>query len=340
MVNFKKNILSRKSNYVLLFLIMFSMISILGYTKNFENEEVFIYSNGFGNGGYLGVSIVRIPKKEKEKLGVKFGVKVNNVEKKSPAYKAGIKTGDVIQYFNKEKIRTPYSLTKIVRKQKPGTRVKLHIVRNKKNKTISLKLGDYNKTFQPKYINKKRAFLGVQLENMTADFGDYFGVKNGEGALIRVVEADTPAEESGFRAGDVIIKIEDKTIKNANDVSKVLAKFKKGDTVNIVFLRHKKKMSVRVDLDERERFGGFNFKFNFDKLRHLKELKALELESGALTSNIERLIPYKNELNSSLMDLTRRMKRYEIIMKKKKEKIERMRREKQKIVNVKAEEEL
>ena len=60
---------------------------------------------------------------------MKFGVKVTIVKKKSAAEKSGIKKGDVIQYFNNEKIRIPNDLIKFVRDTKPGTKTNIKIVR-------------------------------------------------------------------------------------------------------------------------------------------------------------------------------------------------------------------
>lgn len=275
-----KKIIGKKSKFYVLSLMMMFVLGIgFNYAGNIEEDAVFIYRGNFGAGGYLGVSIVKIPKIEKKKLGVKFGVKVVKVEKDSAAYKGNIQEGDVIQYFNGEKIRTPNSLIDAVRKTKPESKIAIRLVRkrSKKRVTVKVKIGDYSKRFSPKWFKKnKRAFLGVQLENMSDEFGSYFGVKKGEGALIRRVEEDTPAEEAEFRAGDVIIKFGKNVIKNSKDVSNALKNYKKGDKVKVVFLRHKKKMTAIVELDERSFFGNFNFKFNFDKIKRLKELKELE----------------------------------------------------------------
>jgi len=296
MKNLEKLIKEKRKFYILSLMLMLILGVAFNYADALDGEEVFIYRGNFGQGGYLGVSIERIPKIEKKKLGVKFGVKVVKVEKDSAAYKGNIQEGDVIQYFNGEKIRTPNSLIDAVRKTKPGSEVIVKLVRKKNKKKVSLKvkIGDYSKRFNNKRFKKhKRAFLGVKLENMSKEFGEYFGVKNGEGALVRRVEEDTPAEEADFKAGDVILKFGEDVIKNSEDVTKALKKYKKGDKVKVVFLRHKKKMTAIVELDERSFFGNFDYKFNFDKLKRFKELKELEalkkLKSLKLEINGENL---------------------------------------------------
>ncbi len=273
MGKFKRIMLSRNTIITLTVLTVFAMVTTVVFAEKLDKREIFIYKGG-SERGYLGVGIVKIPSVEKKELAVKFGVKVISVKDKSAADKSGVKIGDVIQYFNKEKIRVPNDLINIVRDTKPGVKSVLKIIRNKKNKKFVLKLDDHRSQYKLKRINSKRAFLGVHLEDMNDDFGTYFGVENGEGALIKKVSADTPAEEADFKAGDVIIKIENNVIKSSKDVTKALSKFKKGDKVNIVFLRHKKKKSVKVELDEKSRFGNFHFKF--DGLMPLKELKGMK----------------------------------------------------------------
>ncbi len=271
MERIKKIMLSKNTFIALSVMALFAIITTFAYAGDFEKEEVYIYKD-FSEGAYLGVSIDRIPLIEKKKLDVKFGVIVKTVKKKSAAEKGGIKEGDVIQFFNEIKIRVPNDLIKAVRKNKAGAKAIVKLVRNKKNKTIKVVLSDYAKQFKYKKFKSKRAYLGVNMEDMNSDFGEYFGVKNGEGALIKKVIADTPAEEAELKSGDVIIKIGKMQIKSARDVSKALSKYKKNDKVKIEFLRHKKKKTVKVELDERS-IGGFNFQF--DKLRHLKGLREL-----------------------------------------------------------------
>lgn len=289
MGKFKRIMLSRNMIVSLTVLTVFAMLTTIAYAQEIDRRGVFIYKGGSG-GGYLGVGIVKIPLVEKKELAVKFGVKVISVKEKSAADKSGVKIGDVIQYFNKEKIRVPNDLINIVRDTKPGVKAVLKIIRNKKKKKFVLKLDDYRKQYKLKRIKSKRAFLGVHLEDMNDDFGKYFGVKNGEGALIKRVSADTPAEEADFKAGDVIIKIESTTIKRSKDVIKALFKFKKGDKVKIEFLRHKKKMSVKVELDEKSRFGNFHFKFDglmpLQELKGLKHLKSLNIRLHKLREKL------------------------------------------------------
>jgi membrane-associated protease RseP (regulator of RpoE activity) len=233
--------------------------------------------------GYLGVSIEKMSTGDKEEFGVKFGVLVTNVTKGEAAEKAGIKKYDVIQYFNYEKMRRPDDLVEIVRENKPGTQAKIKLVRDGKDIELTVTLGELKvkdlKDFSFDWKDKDgekfvfvsgRAFLGVHLQDLDKDLAEYFGVKDNEGVLILKVSEDTPAEKAGLKAGDVIVKFNDKNISKAGDVIEILEDLKKGDKADIQVIRHKNKKTVKVELDERKGFKGMRILGDTGKNFHIE----------------------------------------------------------------------
>lgn len=209
--------------------------------------------------GYLGVNIERLSSEDKEEFGVTFGVLVSRVVEDSTAEKAGIKKYDVIQYFNDEKMRRTDDLIEAVRANKPGAKVKIKLVRDGKNKEVTVTLGEYK--FKGLWIGGKddknviflsrgRGYLGVHLQELNNDLAGYFGVKEDEGALILKVEKESPAQKAGLKAGDVIVTIGDEKVQSPADVRKALAEFKKGDKVDVTVIRQKKKQVVKAELGE------------------------------------------------------------------------------------------
>jgi serine protease Do len=230
--------------------------------------------------GYLGVSIENMSLSDKEEFGVKFGVLVTKVTKGEAAEKAGIKKYDVIQYFNGERMRRPGDLIEVVRDNKPGTKAKIKLVRDGKEKEVTVTLGerkikafsfDWKDKDGKKFIFARgRAFLGVHLQDLDKDLAEYFGVKEDGGVLILKVSADTPAEKAGLKAGDVIVKFNDKNISNAGDVTEVLADLEKGDKADIQIIRHKKKKTVKAELDERKGLKGIKILKGMGKNLHFE----------------------------------------------------------------------
>lgn len=230
--------------------------------------------------GFLGVSIEKMSPDDKEEFGVKFGLLVTKVAKGEAAEKAGIKKYDVIQYFNGEKMRRTGDLVEAVRENKPGSKAKIKLVRDGKEKELTVTLGELKvKAFSFDWKDKDgkkyvfvsgRAFLGVHLQDLDKDLAEYFGVKEDEGVLILKVSEDTPAEKAGLKAGDVIVKLDGKNISNAGDVTKTLADLEKGDKVDIEIIRHKKKKTVKAELDERKGFKGIKILKGLGKNFHFE----------------------------------------------------------------------
>jgi C-terminal processing protease CtpA/Prc len=230
--------------------------------------------------GYLGVSVEKMSPGDKEEFGVKFGVLVTRVEKGEAAEKAGIKKYDVIQYYNDEIMRRPDDLVEIVRDHKAGTQAKIKLARDGKEKEFTVTLGELKEkdfSFDWKDKDGKKylfvsggAFLGVNLQDPDKDLAEYFGVKPDEGVLILKVLADTPAEKAGLKAGDVIVKFNDKNISKAGDLTELLADMKKGDKADIQVIRHKNKQTVKVELEVRKGFEGIKILKDHGKNFHFE----------------------------------------------------------------------
>lgn len=217
--------------------------------------------------GYLGVSIESLDEGQKEELKIPHGVRVLNVAKDQAAEKAGIEKGDIILFFNGEKIRRTNDLVDAVRDCKPGSKVTAKVLREGKKKEFAVTVGKYKEPKVMSWVGEKRAFfpgdnvfLGVHLQKMSKDLAEYFGVKEDGGALVMKVEEDSPAEKAGLKAGDVIVKIGDSAISGPGDVSDIITHKEKGDKVALHLMRHKKKKTVTAELDEREgHFGNLRF---------------------------------------------------------------------------------
>jgi serine protease Do len=82
-----------------------------------------------------------------------------------------------------------------------------------------------------------RGWLGINIQEITRELADSFGMKNTNGALIAGVEKGSPAEKAGLLAGDVILKFDNKPINTSSDLPRVVAGTKPGKEVNVEVLR-------------------------------------------------------------------------------------------------------
>lgn len=95
-------------------------------------------------------------------------------------------------------------------------------------------------TQPPKVLaNKKGTFLGVRVEASVA------------GMIITEVVADSPADKSGLKVGDVILKIGTEKIASYEKFQNAIRKKSPGQKVTFYIIRGEKEMRLKVTFDKR-----------------------------------------------------------------------------------------
>src|SRR5205807_3683074 len=151
---------------------------------------------------YLGVDIrdVTTDRVTALKLKEERGVEVTMVDQDAPAGKAGLKEHDVILEYNGARVESDEQLRRMIRETPPGRKVTLGISRDGTPMTINVELGDRGKLTQhykvmippvpPMHVEVPdfnidmvtptyTPALGVQLDNLGRQLGEFFGVKDG-----------------------------------------------------------------------------------------------------------------------------------------------------------------
>jgi serine protease Do len=108
--------------------------------EGFRFEGPFLHM--FGGEGRLGASVQGLTPQLGEYFGSKEGVLVMSVNPDSPASRAGLKAGDVIVSVDGSNVSGPQDLVRSLREVDEGGEVKLGIVRDRKNQTLTVKLED------------------------------------------------------------------------------------------------------------------------------------------------------------------------------------------------------
>ncbi len=106
--------------------------------------------------------------------------------------------------------------------------------------------------------NISRGWLGVTVQNVDENMAKALGLKTTKGALIGSVMPDEPADKAGLRAGDVIISVGGKSIANASELTRAVARLKPNAKPEIVVLRNGEEMKFKVKLGERSDHVGGN----------------------------------------------------------------------------------
>ncbi|MBW1676252.1 MAG: DegQ family serine endoprotease [Deltaproteobacteria bacterium] len=96
-----------------------------------------------------------------------------------------------------------------------------------------------------------RGWLGVSIQDLTPDLAEYYGVKDGKGALIGEVFEGDPADKAGIRPKDVVIEVDGDKIEDSRDLSQKIAEIRVGDKITIKAVRSGKELTFRVDIAKR-----------------------------------------------------------------------------------------
>jgi serine protease Do len=175
--------------------------------------------------GWMGVQIQAVTPAIADSLGMKKaeGAIVDEPQNGSPAAKAGIAAGDVITAVNGTPVKDSRELARTVGTMAPGTSVKLDLLRNGQDKSVSLTLGEMPNEQQakatPEQATPSVPHLGLSLAPAGEDAG-------GKGLVVRGVEPNGPAAEQGLRTGDVILDVSGQAVSQVADVQHALAQAK------------------------------------------------------------------------------------------------------------------
>jgi C-terminal processing protease CtpA/Prc len=237
-------------------------------------------SEDSGTSSYLGVDISDVTTERLSALKLKEekGVEVTMVDQDAPAGKAGIKEHDVILTLNGMMIESKAQLQRMIHETPAGRIISLGLSRDGQPLTIKVQLADKHKEFAgPDMRNfqvnvpeihipdidipainmvmvTSSARSGLMVENLTPQLGEFFGVKNGNGVLVRSVEKGSRAEKAGLRAGDVIVKINEQPVHDTSDFAHAV-RTRNGGSVSVGVIRDRKEQNLNLMLPDRKESG-------------------------------------------------------------------------------------
>jgi serine protease Do len=216
------------------------------------------------------------------------GVRIDSVDRDSPAEKAGLKAGDVVVEYDGERVRSARQFTRLVQETPDGRQVPLAVLRDGTRQTLTAtpearafswnmqidgdrirrdverSMREFRMDLPPMRFRMDHPFeellappsrrrLGISLDSMTDQLAQYFGASEG-GALVTSVEKDSVAEKAGLRAGDVITSINGDRTRDADQVVDAIRATREGD-VTIGYLRDKKAGTTKATIEPRSQSG-------------------------------------------------------------------------------------
>lgn len=238
-----------------------------------------------GGHSYLGVGVADLNSDRVQALKLKDdrGVEITQIDQDAPAGKAGLKQNDVIVGFNGTPVESAEQFKRLMRETPPGRTISLDIMRDGQQQSVKVQLADRKKFESSMFPREPRDFAfavpavppvppmpampvfprtweqtivrarttsGVTLESLSPQLGDYFGVKDGEGMLVRSVQKGSAAESAGLRAGDVIVRAGDQKITDSSDWNDAL-RGARGQKISVIILRDKKEQTLPMSVPPR-----------------------------------------------------------------------------------------
>jgi serine protease Do len=188
--------------------------------------------------GKIGVRVQEVPKESVADLGLKqrSGALVVQVDKDTPASKAGIEPGDVIVEFNGKMVANRDDLIRMVTGTKPGTTVPVKILRDKKERNLSITIEELDLEAEAGAAVASQGGnedtstgFGMTLSNITPNVARQLRLPAGTaGAVITDVDPGGAAEGAGIAQYDVILKVNGTSVSSAAEASKILQKIPSG----------------------------------------------------------------------------------------------------------------
>ena len=313
--------MNRVVSQLLIFVILIPMMAFAACS---QDEKVMVVKEK--DGPWLGVRIENLSEKMLKNLKIENGVRISKVLKGSPAEEAGLEDDDILVSFNGDKLYDSEDLVKRVNKSDIDDEITIGYYRNGEQKEVSVKLAKnekrnvlswYGKSWPHKTIKaEKQAWLGVEIEELNDQLREFFAVPENSGVLVKKVVQESPAEKAGIKAGDVIIKVADRDIKNNRDLVRSVNYYDPDEKVEITLVREKKEKSITVKLGEKEGFGNFRFYGLDGELIEIPEMDFTVPEIEVHTEFDENAEDHLEEIQEKLQKMEKDKKVRKIKIKK------------------------
>lgn len=190
--------------------------------------------------GWLGVYIQPITPELQKQFGLKSteGALLSDITAGGPSEKAGLKRGDVIVRFKGQPVKDTNQLRNAVAATKVGADAEVVVVRDGKEKTFAVKIGELPGKDAAGGGQVGEGFgteLGFSVQNLTPEIRQRLAIPEGlEGVVVMDVKQASDAYQKGLRQGDVIVEINRIPVASVTDFNRIIGGVKVGDQVLLV----------------------------------------------------------------------------------------------------------
>ena len=163
---------------------------------------------------------------------------VTEVADNSPAAEAGVKIGDIIVEYNGKSVPRSQDFPLLVADTLPGQKATLKIIRDKREQTVPVKIGelpDDSDTGQP--TEARDPEVGVRVQRITPEAARRLGLSSTKGVLVMEVQPGSPADQVGLEPADVIREVNQRPVNNVRDFELAVRQGRRGDRILLLVQR-------------------------------------------------------------------------------------------------------
>ncbi len=215
-----------------------------------------LQTKGHVERGWLGVAIQELNQSLADSFGLPKpeGALVASVTPDSPAARAGIKPGDVILKYDGKTVERSGILPPLVGASVIGAQTPVEILRNGKSLTVTVTVGELKDkeaavalgTDQGKV---EKGALGLMVADLDNQQRKALGLDHG--VLISGLAPDSPAEEAGFQADDVILSFNRQEVKSTAQLKELVKQAPLGKAIPVLVQRERNTLFVPVTIPDK-----------------------------------------------------------------------------------------
>jgi len=187
---------------------------------------------------WLGVMIQPVTQELARSFGLQEtrGALVAEVTPGSPAAQVGIQRGDIIVEFNGTAIRDSHELPPLVAQSPVGSRAKVTVLRDGKERTFSVTLGELKD--QEARAQGGESRWGMTVADLSPELARRFQLEQDrKGVVVVDVEPGSPADTGGLRPGDMIEEVNRQPVGSVKDFTAAVASAKGRETLLLLVRR-------------------------------------------------------------------------------------------------------
>ena len=241
-----------------------SRIPGMGSTWNYNgNADNLRYFSEDANHAMLGVTTEKVEQ----------GVEIQDITNESAAEKAGLKENDIVTKIDDKKIENPDQLSKVIREHKPGDKVTVTYLRDKKEQKVTAELTKWKGfnmyTTTPGFkmdmgdMDFERIMpKGQTMPRIMSPYGQNFNWSGGapklgisvqdtdDGKGVKVIEVDeeSNAEKAGIKEEDIITEVDGKVVNNTDEIAKIIRESRDKISIMINLQRSGKTQNIEVKI--------------------------------------------------------------------------------------------